>query len=182
VHVVLNYELYYIDYSKYHLPIFMIDVRPYNIVCESKNTIMFFIENPRTNIELVSGFFEFYFSTTPNTNTHGQVVSKSLITFRTSIRTIDSFDQGCYEYTPCILFTKGLCLEEMLIYLPPQELSFLKELRFFCKGFENGSCHLCCFDKKNIVNLHDNRFDHKCCMDCILKWGDTCPFCRASIV
>ncbi|NBN99393.1 MAG: hypothetical protein EBV19_09190, partial [Flavobacteriia bacterium] len=61
IHVILNYELFYVDYAKFHLPVFLIDVRPYRMQCSMHNTIMFFIEDPRINIELIAGFFEFFY-------------------------------------------------------------------------------------------------------------------------
>lgn len=179
MNIVLNYDMYEIDYAKFYLPVLMIDVRPYEIQCDMHNSIMFFVEHPRTSIDLLSGFFEFYYEASPSAHTHGQVISKTLVTYHLTLATGN--DHVIYEYTPCILFTRGMNLEEILIYMPKQEMVFLRELRYrFWPRAEN-ICSLCCEPRSDIINLHKNEYHHECCIRCIMRWGFTCPFCRIPI-
>jgi hypothetical protein len=78
VYCLLNHDKFKVNYSKFYNPLLLIDVKKYQMKCNLTNSFLFFIENPRTNIELVSGFFEFYFKTIPQDHTLGQVISKSL--------------------------------------------------------------------------------------------------------
>jgi hypothetical protein len=145
----------------------------YQMKCNLTNSFLFFIENPRTNIELISGFFEFYFKQIPHDYTLGQVISKTLITYNDDI-------SNCYEFMPCILFTNGLYLQEILIYLPFQNFTFHKELKYHFVDKIDYQCSIC-LENKKCINLHNNQFYHCVCKDCILKMDNFCPVCRIAI-
>jgi hypothetical protein len=174
VYCLLNQDKFKVTYGRFYNPLLLIDVKKYQMKCNLTNSFLFFIENPRTNIELVSGFFEFYFKTTPQDYTLGQVVSKTLITYS------DSCPHN-YEFMPCILFTMGLYLQEILIYLPFQNFSFHRELKYhFVKKIEY-KCSVC-LETKNCINVHENQYLHCVCTECILKIESVCPVCRLAII
>jgi len=174
IYCLLNEDKYKVDYSKYYNPLLLIDVKKYNMKCNITNSFLFFIENPRTNIELVSGYFEFYFKNVPQEYTLGQVISKTLITYSESCK----YNQ---EFMPCILFTNGFFLQEILIYLPFQNFCFHRELKLkFLQKMEY-KCAIC-LETKPCINLHQNTFNHCVCVDCALKIENTCPLCRLSIL
>lgn len=168
----LNQIKYQIPFVKYYNPLLLIDVRSFNMKCQLTNTFMFFIENPRTNIDLVSGFFEFYFKSNPEDFTLGQVVSKALILY-------SSTSKDC-EFMPCILFTSGFLLQEILIYLPSQTFSFHRELYYFFFPQTPFSC-MVCLEQKLCYNVHNDSFEHMVCRDCLLCINSQCPLCRKTI-
>lgn len=173
IYCLLNSNNYTVNYSKFYNPLILIDVKKYDMKCNLTNSFMFFIENPRTNIELVSGFFEFYFKTSPNDYTLGQVISKTLITYSDSI-------MNNHEFMPCILFTTGLYLQEILIYLPFQNFTFHRELKIKFLLKVNDKCSICLEDKE-CINVHQNQYHHAICSECIMKIDNTCPVCRLPI-
>jgi hypothetical protein len=174
VYCLLNHDKFKVNYSKFYNPLLLIDVKKYQMKCNLTNSFLFFIENPRSNIELVSGFFEFYFKTTPQDYTLGQVISKTLITYSDT-------SQNNHEFMPCILFTMGLYLQEILIYLPFQNFSFHRELKYHFISKIDFQCSVCLEDKK-CINVHQNQYNHCVCNECILKIENTCPVCRLSIL
>lgn len=174
VYCLLNSDKYKVSFSKFYNPLLLIDVKKYQMKCNLTNSFLFFIESPRTNIELVSGFFEFYFKNTPQEYALGQVISKTLITFSES-------GKNNLEFMPCILFTTGLYLQEILIYLPFQSFTFHRELHYYFIDKVEYQCSIC-LESKKCINLHQNSFNHCVCTECILKIESTCPICRLSII
>jgi hypothetical protein len=174
IYCLLNKDKYVVSFSKFYNPLLLIDVKKYNMKCNLTNSFLFFIENPRSNIELVSGFFEFYFKSIPQDFTLGQVISKTLITYSDTL-------YKSHEFMPCILFTTGLYLQEILIYLPFQNFPFHRQLKvhFIDKIFDKCSI---CLENKNCINVHQNKYNHFICSDCILYIDNTCPICRLSIL
>jgi hypothetical protein len=174
VYCLLNSDKFKVNYSKFYNPLLLIDVKKYQMKCNLKNSFLFFIENPRTNIELVSGFFEFYFKSAPQDFTLGQVISKTLITYSDS-------SKNNHEFMPCILFTTGFYLQEILIYLPFQNFSFHRELKYRFLEKKEYKCAICLEDKM-CVNVHSNDYNHCICTECILRIDSVCPICRLSIL
>lgn len=174
VYCLLNSHKYKISFTKFYNPLLLIDVKKYQMKCELNNSFLFFIENPRTNIELVSGFFEFYFKNNPQEFTLGQVISKTLITYNDQKPNI-------FEFMPCILFTTGFYLQEILIYLPFQSFPFHRELHYYFVEKMMYSCAIC-LEEKLCINVHQNIYNHCVCQECILKIESACPVCRLSIV
>jgi len=174
IYCLLNQDKLKIDYSRFYNPVLLIDVKKYNMKCNLTNSFLLFIENPRTNIDLVSGFFEFYFKNAPNEYSLGQVISKTLITY-------NNLNPNNHEFMPCILFTIGFVLQEILIYLPFQNFTFHKELKYYFVSKMRYKCSVC-LEEKDCINLHKNLYNHCICMQCILKIDNVCPLCRLSII
>ena len=168
----LNDVKYQIPFLKYYNPLLLIDVRSFQMKCTVTNTFMFLMEHPRSNIELVSGFFDFYFKSIPEEFTLGQVVSKTMILYSSTSRTSD--------FMPCILFTSGFNLQEILIYLPVQTFSFHRELYYYFYPSVQHTC-VVCLDTKPCYNLHADSFEHMVCHECVLRLSHQCPLCRRSI-
>lgn len=171
----VNYRMFCIDFTKFYHPLYLIDLRLMDMFCELNNTFMFFVENPRVNIDLVSGFFEFCYRTMPPEESLGQVLSKAMITYRQE----EESAQAITEMTPCVIFTRGLKILELLIYMPIQEQLYLKELHYCFYPTMQAECVIC-FEKKDVINVHQNHFEHCVCMPCLLKI-DRCPICRSAV-
>ena len=180
VYVMLNERVYTIDYGRFYTPLLLIDVKSYDIRCDMNNKFLFFIENPRVNIQLISGYFDFYFKTKPEEYMMGQVVSKILISYRTLDSVWEASDniRNVVDFLPCVLFTKGLLLQEMLIYMPFQKPLYLKELRYYFIPKESGQCVICMEDKDDLINVHQDDYHHVLCSGCLLKLENECPVCR----
>jgi hypothetical protein len=174
LYCLLNQDNYKIDCQKYYNPLLLIDVKKYNIKCNLTNTFWFYIENPRHNIDLVSGFFEFYFKNSPDEFTLGQVISKSMILYNKE-------KTNYHDFMPCILFTSGFYLQEILIYLPIQNFLFFRELKYYFYKKIQTNC-IICYEDKLCINVHDNHYEHCICMNCLLKLNNTCPLCRLDII
>ena len=174
IYCLLNSDKFKVTYSKFYNPLLLIDVKKYQMKCNLTNSFLFFIENPRSNIELVSGFFEFYFKNAPQEFALGQVISKTLVTYSDST-------PNNHEFMPCILFTTGLYLQEILIYLPFQSFPFHRELRYYFIDKMDYQC-VVCLENKKCINVHQNTYNHCVCPECILKIDSLCPVCRIAII
>jgi hypothetical protein len=179
----LNEKVYTIEFYRFHTPLLLIDVKSLDITCDLTNKFLFFIENPRVNIQVVSGFFDFYFKEKPDDYMLGQVVSKILISYRSiqSIWETSENYQGMIDFFPCVLFTKGLQLQEILIYMPFQKPTYLRELRMHFVPKMQGSCVICFEEGSKMINLHQDQFHHSVCMNCYMKLDNQCPMCRQLI-
>jgi hypothetical protein len=175
INMMINYRMYEVNYDKVYFPLYLIDLRVLDIRCEISNTFLFFIENPRVNIELVSGFFEFYYNTIPGDETLGQVLSKALITYR-----LGDEANAVTEMTPCVIFTKGLKILELLIYMPTNDLVYIRELQYSFLPKLEAECVICMEDRKDVINIHQNNYEHYVCMSCVLQIKK-CPICREAI-
>jgi hypothetical protein len=102
------------------------------------------------------------------------VISKTLISYSDT-------SQNNHEFMPCIIFTTGLYIQEILIYLPFQNFTFHRELKYHFVPKMDYQCSVC-LDEKLCINVHDNQYNHCVCSECILKIEDTCPVCRLTIV
>lgn len=179
VYIGLNYEWFHLTTVKYYTPVLLINVKEKQLQCLRTNSITILMENPRTNIELISAVFYFYFHDWPQSQNLGQVISKCTI-----FNCID--DKKNTEQYPCILFLKGSVLEEILIYLPTRPTSFLREIKYK-KNYhqrEDGMCVICLDENTTVINVHENNeFNHELCMKCILQLKQfLCPLCRIPIV
>lgn len=178
--LILNNVMYHIDFDKYYNALFLIDLRKYLIECDIHNTIFFFIRNPRVNIQLISAYFEFYFQRSPESYMLGQVISKTLISYRICSSIHISMDT---DYLPCILFTKGLLLQEILIYMPSEKISYLRELHYYFFPRSLNKCCVCLDIRPDVMNIHQDRFHHSICSECILRiQPPLCPICRLTII
>ena len=178
--VLLNYKMFSIPCPKYYLPLILIEVREYNMKCTLNNSIIFFMENPRTNIELISAFFEFYFEELPSSETQGQVSTKSMIVYR-KVDDPTIQDPTLFEFIPCILFTQGSFIHQILIYLPVQILSYLRELKYMFLPRSLDTCSIC-LEEKKVINVHQNQYSHHCCLSCLLCIEKKCPICRLPLI
>lgn len=174
LYCLLNKDNFKIECDKYYNPLLLIDVKPYQMKCTLTNSFWFFIENPRHNIDLVSGFFEFYFKNSPDDYTLGQVISKSMVLYNK-----DRINY--HDFMPCILFTNGFFLQEILIYLPFHTFTFFRELKYTFLPIEYCECGVC-FEETQCINVHDNQYHHCFCLQCILQLHQVCPICRLSIL
>jgi len=174
VYCLLNNEKYKVPYEKFYNPLLLIDVKRFQLKCNLTNSLLFFIENPRHNIELVSGFFEFYFKSIPDEYTLGQVISKTMILY--------SKESSHYEFMPCILFTSGFFLQEILIYLPLQNFPFHRQLKYYFFQTNKDQCIICLEDNIDCYNVHQDKYKHNICKNCILKIDSICPICRLPII
>ncbi|NDE13756.1 hypothetical protein EBZ80_02385 [bacterium] len=174
IYCLLNSDKYRVEFQKFYNPILLVDVKKYQMKCEMNNSFLFFIENPRINIDLVSGFFEFYFRIRPQDFTLGQVMSKTLITYNTSRK------NNPHEFMPCVLFTSGMYLQEILVYLPYQTFAFHRELVYHFVPRIDNQCSVC-LEEKQCINVHDNVFNHCVCPTCLLRIEPKCPVCRLAI-
>jgi hypothetical protein len=165
--------MYEVNFDKIYFPLYLVDLRVLDIRCEISNTFLFFIENPRVNIELVSGFFEFYYNSIPGDETLGQVLSKALITYRLG-------EDAVTEMSPCVIFTKGLKILELLIYMPTNDLVYIRELQYYFFPKVEAECVICMDDRKDVMDIHQNNFEHYVCMSCVLRIKK-CPVCREDI-
>ena len=176
VYIGLNYEWFHIVNVKYYRSILLINVVDQQMQCKKTNSITILMENPRTNIELVSAVFYFYFQDWPQTGSMGQVISKCTILYTTD-------NKQNQESFPCILFLKGQHLEEILVYLPVRPTDFLRELKYHFYPTRQGSCVVCLEDNTTVVNVHANDYAHEMCNDCLLKLKKReCPICREEII
>jgi len=171
----LNQDLYRVEFSKLYHPLYLIDLRSYQLKCQMKNTILFLLEDPRVNIDLVSGYFEFYYQTAPDFDSLGQVFSKALISYRAL------GSGGIGDLTSCVLFTKGMTILELLIYMPIQTQTYLQELKYYFIPKLTETCVVCWETKKNIINVHQDQYNHYVCVPCLLKCS-RCPICRSNIL
>jgi hypothetical protein len=165
--------MYEVNFDKIYFPLYLVDLRVLDIRCEISNTFLFFIENPRVNIELVSGFFEFYYNSIPGDETLGQVLSKALITYRLG-------EDAVTDMSPCVIFTKGLKILELLIYMPTNDLVYIRELQYYFFPKVEAECVICMDDRKDVMDIHQNNFEHYVCMSCVLRIKK-CPVCREDI-
>jgi len=183
VYVMLNGHIFTIDFGKFYTPSLLIDVKAYDIRCDMNNKFLFFIENPRVNIQLISGFFDFYFKSLPEEFMMGQVVSKILISYKTLDSIWEASDnlRNVIEFMPCVLFTKGLQLQEILIYMPFQKLLYLREIKCSFLPKTRKQCIICFDDERSTINVHQDKFDHCVCTSCLLRIDNVCPLCRQTI-
>ena len=176
IYIGLNYEWFHIVNVKYYRPLILINVMDHQMQCKKTNSITILMENPRTNIELISAVFYFYFQDWPQSGSMGQVISKCTILYTTD-------NQQEPETYPCILFLKGTQLEEILVYLPTRPSDFLRELKYHFFPQREGSCVVCLEDNCSVINVHANHFQHEICNDCLMKLKQhQCPICREEII
>ena len=169
---ILNGIFYVKEYKKFYTPVLSVPLEDMNLQCQERNKLIFFCEDPRTNISLLMSRIEFYFTYQQDYDVIGQLSSKVLINYN-----IDK-NPNNQVYENCIIFTKGYKITEILIYLPTHELKFLRELIYNFYQKSTGFCDIC-FEKKENMVFVDNY--HQFCVDCILQMNKKCPICRQAI-
>jgi hypothetical protein len=170
--LILNGKFYEKKYTKFYTPVLSISLEDLNLECQERNKLIFFCEEPRTNISLLMSRIEFYFTYQQDYDVIGQLSSKVLINYN-----IDK-NPNNQVYENCIIFTKGYKITEILVYLPTHELKFLRELVYHFYEKSSGLCDICFEKKTNMVSVDKY---HKFCLDCILKTNKKCPICRQNI-
>jgi hypothetical protein len=173
--LMLNYEMVEIPCEKYYLPIMMIDLRPYKLICQDVNSLMILIRNPRVNIDLMSSIFSFFFDHEDIEDSfYGEVQSDLSVIYNLENKMKETKTQ------PFILFTEGYKLIELLIYFPnSKKQSFLKEIAYKQNESREGECPVC-MEQHSLVNLHNNEFQHELCWNCLFK-VNKCPLCRINL-
>ena len=131
------------------------------------------MRNPRTNIDLISGVFQFSFENKPESTELGQIQS--------NINFIYNMDNPNSKISyPFILFTEGYKIIEILLYMPCyKKQNFLKQIIYTQFPQTDGEC-IICFEQKKLVNLHKNHHQHEVCWDCLFKIYQ-CPLCRSDL-
>jgi len=178
LYLMINYEMYEIACPMYYLPIVLLDIVEHDIQCQEMNSITMLMKNPRSNMDMISAVFHFYFeggTDDVDRVTPGQVTSRYMI-----IYDMDSVDEVVTDYYPCVLFLRGKKLCEILFYMPPQALPFRRELLYRFHPRRTDVCPLC-LEERPLINLHKNDFRHELCLDCVLHIRPRCPFCRLEI-
>lgn len=173
--LMLNYEMIEIPCEKFYMPIVFLDLREYKLTCQEVNSFMILMRNPRTNIDLLSGVFQFFFESSEQIGDSflGQVQSNlNLIYNMNNTKFKDSL--------PFIIFTQGYQLIELLLYLPAfKQQTLLREIVYRSHSIREGECPIC-MEQKNLVNLHQNEFHHEVCKTCLFRLTQ-CPMCRIDL-
>lgn len=146
-----------------------------DIACkDSKNKIIIFAMNPRTNIDSIIYMSEFEFNKEIDDDTYGQIVSNMFINYHASSIEHDK------DKSEIVILTKGKSICGLLLTLPKQDRTFLRELGYRHYTRFNKYCVVCYETKRNCIKVHD---DHFFCLDCILKFKQKqCPICRHDIL
>lgn len=174
VYVMLNYVMHEIECPKYYLPVVLIDLRPFHMMCEKVNSMTMLMREPRTNMDLISSVFQFYFGYQPEEASHGQVRSHHVIIYHLE-KPWETADEH-----PCILFLEGMRLVEILIYIPFQNQRLLAQIEYYFHPKRRGSCLVCREEDVILINLHQNQYRHEVCSGCLWKIQH-CPLCRQPV-
>jgi len=178
LYVMLNYVMHEIECPKYYLPVILIDLRPFHMICEKTNAFTLLLHEPRTNIDLLSSVFRFYFEEDSLADRfHGQVRSNYSI-----IHNIEKpWESRNENQHPCILFLEGTNLVEIMLYVPYQNRRYLVEIQYYFHPKRRGSCSLCFEEDAILINLHQNHYYHEVCTDCVFQIHNLCPLCRGPL-
>lgn len=141
---------------------------------EEKNKILIYCNDPRTNIDSLLYCTDFIFNNEMDEESYGQITSKMLINYYfTSIQ----YKFDCVDIN---ILTKGRNITNIIIYMPENNKTFLRELLYLSYKRKEDNCFICYEDKNNIIPLH---YNHNFCLDCILKLKQKkCPICREDIL
>jgi len=173
----LNDKWYNVFVSQFYRPLILLDFKSLRVHCEKNNALTLWLPSPRTNIDLITSCINFYFEEWPETNTLGQVLASCTILY-------DSSNSAVSETTACILFLRGVLLEELLIYVPDRLSLVLRELKYKMHGrTSRGPCIICFEDDRLLYQVHDTIPLHEFCLQCIMKLQDqSCPLCRLPLL
>lgn len=171
-YIMLNYVMYEMTCVKYYLPLMTISLRHLDLICDKTNSITILILYPRVNIDMISSQFQFYFPTAETL--YGQVHSHFIIVYNTN-------NPGDVDKSYCILNMEGMHLIDIILYLPNHPSPFLKELRYRFHQRSVGGCPVCFEENVNLINLHNDAFNHSVCEKCLLQINK-CPFCRTDLL
>lgn len=135
------------------------------------NKILIYCVNPRMNIDCLLYCSDFKFGDTINENTYGQIISKMLVNYH--------YTTKC-DFIDFNILTTGYTITSIIINMPKQDKTFLRELLYLKFPKIKNMCYICYEEKNNIINLH---YNHQFCLDCILQLKtNICPMCREKII
>lgn len=139
----------------------------------SYNSLLVYCSNPRTNIDSIIAFVEFYFPTKPEEQSLGEISANALINYY-----IFSINKNNFHFCPVKLKTTGQRITQICLTLPQSEKLYLRELVYSLYPKREGECPICYETKSNMVTIHSS---HAFCFDCLMKISTSCPICREKI-
>jgi hypothetical protein len=157
-------------YRKIYQSTFEIDVNDMNLMCGMSNKLQFICMYPRMNILKIISFTEFFFNELPLPDYYGKVTTRCNI----------YFNKDDYDTFPCEIFVRGFQIIRVEIPMPKDSRLFLRELKYIKRKKIKATCCICYEEKNNIVNIHENHYNHFVCSKCIVQI-DYCPICRQKI-
>lgn len=185
----LNDQWFHVHVTHFFRPLLLLDFKSLRMHCQkTDNHLTVWLPNPRVNIDLIMCTIRFFFDDWPAESTLGQVVASCSILY--------NCDHGVRDTTACILFLRGLLLQELLIYVPHRLEAVLRELKFKTGGAHaTGRCLICCEEDRSLYRVHappsDGETDaaaaarsrHMFCLSCIVRFPENvCPLCRGALV
>jgi len=160
-----------IDYKSYYKSEITINV---NYPCLIHyNSFLFFCQNPRTNIDSIIAFVEFYFPKEPEEESLGEISSNAFVNYY-----FLSMNRNNFHFCPIRLKTRGKNIVQVRLTLPQSGKLYLRELVYSFYEKSTNECPICYENKNNIITIH---FSHFFCFDCLMKIGPLCPICRQKI-
>ena len=171
VDIILNHTFDRIEYKSFYKSEIILNVEyPCSI---NYNSLLLYCSNPRTNIDSIIAFVEFYFPTKPDEQSVGEITAKAFINYY-----IFSINQNNFHFCPIKLKTKGQNITEICLTLPQSEKLYLRELVYSLYPKTTDECPICYENKPNIITIH---YSHAFCFDCLMKIPPSCPVCREKI-
>ena len=171
IDILCNTTFQRIDYKKFYKSEIMLEV---NYPClTTYNSFLLFCQNPRTNIDSIIAFIEFYFPKKPEDDSVGEITSNAFINYY-----ILSIYKNNFHFCPIKLKTKGQNIVQINLTLPQSEKIYLRELLYSFSTKFTAECPICYETKSNMITIH---FSHSFCLDCLLKISPFCPICRQRI-
>ena len=137
------------------------------------NSFLLFCQNPRTNIDSIIAFVEFYFPKKPDEESIGEITSNAFINYY-----LFSVYPNNFHFCPIKLKTKGQTIIEISLTLPQSEKIYVRELVYSFYPKNTGECPICYEKKSNMITIH---FSHLFCLDCLMKIPPSSPICREKI-
>jgi len=177
IYIKLNRRICELSCPSYYSPVVVLDLQAFQMFCTKVNSITIIIRHPRTNVDMITSVFKFYFDETMyGSDGAGQVHSNYTRVY--NIGDPARSDGEDDSDNPCILLFNGRQLTHVFLYVPyHRDQRFLREIRLFRNPRTRGSCPICMEDDVELVDLHDNAFGHRTCMSCAVRI-DKCPICR----
>lgn len=137
------------------------------------NSFLLFCQSPRTNIDSIIAFVEFYFPRKPEEDSVGEIASSAFINYY-----IFSMNRNNFHFCPIKLKTKGQNIVQIALTLPQSEKIYLRELVYSFHKKYTDECPICYETKSNMITIH---FSHSFCFDCLMKIPPFCPICREKL-
>lgn len=169
--IIFNKTFDRIEYKSFYKSEILLNV---NYKCAiNYNSLLLYCPNPRTNIDSVIAFVEFYFPTKPDNQSIGEISAKAFINYY-----IFSMNQNNFHFCPLKLKTTGQNITQICLTLPQSEKIYLRELVYSLYPKTTDECPICYEKKSNIITIH---YSHAFCFDCLMKIPPSCPVCREKI-